>query len=497
MPSQSPEASKVLWRRFSARMLESGLLLLAVALGVGATAAGFSLLANTQKLGAEMLASPAYREIVVSTQTRSDDMEAPAVLKPTQDNVVLTAADLQLAESVPSVKYAYVQSGTEVRFLTQKTVQQFSQLQQSAASGQPATAVLGGGAMVVMGGPPPEGATEGTSPGASSASRAPGSGTPGGANRQGPPGLFDADALAKRQAEADVFMTEVDQLRGSAVTPQYFDAWKLKAAAGSLFAESEAQTDDTLVVLGSAAATQIAGTQTEAKSLVGKKILTWEGYATVVGILANSGTSTIDNSFFTPYQTPSADVGFGGPPRRMSFNVQLRFAVANPAQLEKTAAALTQVLSDTYSTDQLVVSNPRAEAQKLIDRNTGIGFLILFLALAALFIASVNVSHILLSRGLRMRKGVGILMALGASKASILQLFAGEGVFLSTAGSLLGALFAWPLSQTMEAALGLTDSSLWFLAAGVVGAWVLNLVFSILPAVQNSKIPPADAMRAA
>jgi len=76
-------------------------------------------------------------------------------------------------------------------------------------------------------------------------------------------------------------------------------------------------------------------------------------------------------------------------------------------------------------------------------------------------------------------------------------LFASEGVFLSTAGSLLGALLAWPLSQTMESALGLTSSSVWFLLTGVAGAWVLNLVFSILPAIQNSNVPPADAMRAA
>ena len=458
------EANKILWRRFTARMLESGLLLLAVALGVGATAAGFSLLANTQKLGTEMLSSPAYREIVVSTQTNSDDMEVPAVLKPTADNVVLTANDLQVALSVPSVKYSYVSSGTELRFLNQKVIAQMTQM----GPGPGAEAA-----------PPATRTTTETNP------------------RQGPPGLLTADELAKKQAEADVFLTEVDQLRGSSVTPQYFDAWGLKAAVGSLFAESERQSDTTLVVLGSAAAVQIGGTSIDAKALVGKKILTWEGYAVVVGILAESGTDTIDNSFFSPYQTTASDFGEGGPPRRRAFNVQLRFAVSDPAQLEQAASSLTSLLSSAVASDQLVVSNPRAEAQKLIDRNTGIGFLILFLALATLFIASVNVSHILMSRGLRMRKGVGILMALGASKNSILQLFAREGIFLSTAGSLLGALLAWPLSQTMESALGLTESSLVFLILGVAGAWVLNLVFSVLPAVQNSQIPPADAMRAA
>lgn len=470
----SEEANKILWRRFVGRMLESGLLLLAVALGVGATAAGFSLLANTQKLGAEMLASPAYREIVVATQTNRDEMEASAVVKPSSDTLVLTASDLAVADAIPAIQYAYVSSGTELRFMNSQVISQMSSMGptvQTTSSTVTVTQSAEGA-----------GASAPTEPSA---------------ERQGPPGMLTADELAQKQAEADVFLTEVDQLRGSAVTPQYFNAWGLKAAVGSLFADSEAQSDSTLVVLGSEAAVQIAGQQVEPAALVGKKVLTWGGYAVVVGILAPSGTETIDNSFFTPYQTASADAGAGGGPRRMAFNVQLRFSVAQPSQLAKTGATLTQLLSDTLGTDQLVVSNPRVEAQKLIDRNTGIGVLILFLALAALFIASLNVSHILMSRGLRMRKGVGILMALGASKSSILRLFASEGVALSTAGSLLGALLAWPLSQTMEAALGLSGGSWVYLLLGVVGAWVLNLVFSVLPAVQNSRIPPADAMRAA
>jgi hypothetical protein len=468
------EANKLLFRRFTGRLLESGLLVLAVALGVGATAAGFSLLANTQKVGAAMLASPAYREIVVATQSKSDDMAAPAVVKPAADTAVLTPADLAVSTQVPAVRYAYVSSGTELRFINAKVVAQMGQ-------GGP-------------GGPPggPEGAGGGQGGGKGNG-KGPGGG---GTGPGGPPRMPTADELAQKQAEADVFLTDVDQLRGFAVTPAYFNAWGLVAAVGSLFADSESQSDSTLVVLGAKAASQIAGSQIDPQRLVGKKILTMEGYAVVVGILNPSGTDAIDQSFFSPYQTPTGDFAAGGPPRRMGFNVQLRFAVADPAQLEKAEASLTQLLTQDASLGQLVVSNPRAEAQKLLDRNTGIGVLILFLALAALFIASVNVSHILMSRGLRMRRGVGILMALGASRSSLLRLFAGEGVALSTVGSVLGAVLAWPLSQSMQAALGLDGTSPVYLVAGVAGAWVLNLVFSVLPAVQNSQIPPAEAMRA-
>ena len=85
-------------------------------------------------------------------------------------------------------------------------------------------------------------------------------------------------------------------------------------------------------------------------------------------------------------------------------DTELRFTVEDPEKLDKTAALLSDWFITQYGEMQILISNPRAQALQLIKRNTGIGLLILFLSAAGFFIALVNVSNILMSRVIRMKK---------------------------------------------------------------------------------------------
>jgi ABC-type antimicrobial peptide transport system permease subunit len=76
-------------------------------------------------------------------------------------------------------------------------------------------------------------------------------------------------------------------------------------------------------------------------------------------------------------------------------------------------------------------------------------------------------------------------------------LFAAEATAVSAAGALLGGFFALPLSRSMQSALGLSGGSWTFVVLGVAASWLLTLAFSVVPAWQNSRIVPAEAMRAA
>jgi len=484
------ESGKVVSRRFTGRIVESGLLVIAVALGVGAASSGFSLLANTMKAGADMLASPAYREIDVSARSSAEEMAAPAIKKPAASDVALTSSDLDAAQMAPSVVYSYVQNSDEIRFINAQSVAQENAMMASfAAMGGPGAGPGGGG----PGEAPPE------ESGASAAAQGPGAvpGAAGAQAQQRGPQRMTEDELAKAQAQADLVIVEFEELKGYRVTPQYFDAWSLKAAAGSLFAESDADSGSNPIVLGANAAERIAGAKMKSSDLIGKKLLSREGNLQVVGVLAASGTASVDDAFFQPYKTYAGLGGAGGPPRRWAFNTQLRFAVSDVSKLDETETLLTDWFSSRLGEGQVAISNPRSEAQKLILRNSGISLLILILALSGFFIALVNVSQILMSRGLRMRKGVGIMMALGASRRSVMGLFASEATFVAVAGSLLGGLFAIPLSRTMQSALGLTEGSWLYVVAGVLISWALTMACSIVPAWQNSRIVPAEAMRAA
>jgi ABC-type lipoprotein release transport system permease subunit len=487
------EGGKVVYRRFSGRLVESGLLILAVALGVGVASSGFSLLGNTIKAGKEMLASPAYRELVVSARSNAEEMTVPAAKKPAASNVALTSSDLDAASLAPAIAYAYVQNRDDLQFINAASVKQEAAM--AASFGAP-------GANVAVAAPAADAA--GAADGGATPSAAAGQGTAARTRRaagdNGPPGFqrMSEDDLKKAQAQADLVIVDgMERLNGFRVTPPFFEAWRMKASFGSLLTDSDAQGDATAIVLGSSAAAKIAGSGKSPSDLIGKKLLTRDGNMQIVGILAPTGTSSYDESFFSPYKTYASSAQGNGPPRMWTFNTQLRFTVSDASKLGETEKLLTGWFESRFGEGQIAISNPRSEAQKLIDRNQGIGLLILFLSLSGLFIALVNVSHILMSRGLRMRKGVGIMMALGASRYSVLGLFASEATAVSVAGSLLGGAFALPISRSMQSALGLSGGSWLFVILGVLASWLLTLAFSVAPAWQNSRIVPAEAMRAA
>lgn len=93
------------------RPAESLLLVLGMALAVGATAAGLALAGRIAEQSRERLASPRYREIVVATRQQAGDMETPARLR-TASDVVLTADDLEARHVAPAVRYAYLANPT-------------------------------------------------------------------------------------------------------------------------------------------------------------------------------------------------------------------------------------------------------------------------------------------------------------------------------------------------------------------------------------------------
>ena len=118
-----------------------------------------------------------------------------------------------------------------------------------------------------------------------------------------------------------------------------------------------------------------------------------------------------------------------------------------------------------------------------------------FLALSALLIAAVNVTNILFSRAVRKRRSVGILKALGATAHNVFRLFFLEALVIGIGGAILGAGASVLLTQLMQRTMGFTGVNVGLLIAGIVGSWAVVVALTVLPAVQASRIPPAEAIR--
>lgn len=93
---------------------------------------------------------------------------------------------------------------------------------------------------------------------------------------------------------------------------------------------------------------------------------------------------------------------------------------------------------------------------------------------------------------------IGLLVALGAPRRTILGLFLGEAVALSALGGVLGLLLGLGLAQVIHLAVPAlpVHTPLVFVILAEVVAVVIGLLAGVLPATRAARLDPVEALRA-
>lgn len=450
------ESAHIMIRRFTARITESGLLIVLIALGVGAAASGVSIMISSAQYAQELEASHEYHEITVSITEDADTMDLPVQEKSLEDVPTLTTAELSAQELIPMISYAYIASDARLQFINDGAAG-FGPGMQSredadAEESQQSTEMQERFAQMQQ---------------------------------------EQNEMLQEAQGNDQIIIAGIDELSELEISEEYFTARDLQPMYGSLFSEYDYADTSLVTVLGYDAAELLIDEESGGiADIIGKQLLTREGYLTVIGVLEETGDPSTDAKAYAPYR----DGGYEFL-RFKSMNTSLIFYTGSIEDLDTAATLLEQWFDSEYGEGQVVIDNPRSEAQQLTSRNRNIGILLLLLSCAGLFIAAVNVSHMLLSRIMRMKHHVGILMALGASKYRVKKMFIEESLAITFAGSLLGMVFAIPLNGAMQEALEI-EAAMWGpVMIGVVASVLLILMICILPIIRYTTIEPAEAMR--
>jgi len=128
--------------------------------------------------------------------------------------------------------------------------------------------------------------------------------------------------------------------------------------------------------------------------------------------------------------------------------------------------------------------------------------LLIAAACAVLAIAGINVSSLLLARGIRRQSELAVRGALGATRWEVMRPVLAEGAIIAVAGWLLGVALAAALTRSvvMLGALRLEQLNdvqldLRALAVGFALACVAAAVGTLAPALRASRVQPADALR--
>jgi len=140
--------------------------------------------------------------------------------------------------------------------------------------------------------------------------------------------------------------------------------------------------------------------------------------------------------------------------------------------------------------DRKTFFNARAQATEIFS------FLLAGIAGVSLVVGGIGIMNIMLVTVTERTREIGIRMALGATRASIMLQFLVESVTLCVLGGLLGILLGSGLSMLLAKFAGWQT----YVTAGSVllsfgFAATVGLVFGLMPARRAARLDPIEALR--
>ncbi|MGH7727145.1 MAG: ABC transporter permease [Candidatus Eiseniibacteriota bacterium] len=133
----------------------------------------------------------------------------------------------------------------------------------------------------------------------------------------------------------------------------------------------------------------------------------------------------------------------------------------------------------------------------LYNQITG-GFYVVMIAVAflSLLVGGIGVMNIMLVSVTERTREIGVRMALGAKRSSILWQFLMEAMVLTGAGGAIGIALGVGIAKLVDALTPLPSAvPLWSVVLGLTFSCGVGLFFGIYPAVRASRLDPVEALR--
>ncbi|HSJ13472.1 MAG TPA: ABC transporter permease [Longimicrobiales bacterium] len=293
------------------------------------------------------------------------------------------------------------------------------------------------------------------------------------------PGFTNSFQIAGREAES----AHWPEIRCRFIAPGYLETMGVRLLAGRALAETDvAGTTPVAVVNRAAAERYLAGFEP-----VGQVIRFWGVPWQIVGVIGDEHFNGVDAATEPAVYTPLAQA-----PQRAAA-LLVRTATA-PTQL---TPAIRRVVRELDPEVALFGVEPldRTLAASIARPRFTTTLLALFGALA-IALALVGVYGVLSYGATQRTAEMGIRMALGASRADVVRLVAGEGARLAAAGAALGVLAALAGSRFLASLVfGVSARDATSFTLVTVAVLLMAAIASWLPARRAARADPALALR--
>lgn len=214
----------------------------------------------------------------------------------------------------------------------------------------------------------------------------------------------------------------------------------------------------------------------------------------VIGVMAPKGQFLgidLDDTAFIPAERALALYNREG---LMEINV----IYAENASSSKVATTIKERLIHRHGREDFTVTTQEDMLATLSNILNILTAAVGALGAVSLLVGAVGIVTIMTISVTERTHEIGLLMALGAQRHTVLALFMGESIMLSLLGGLLGLLIGVGVAQFLQLVLpALPVHTPWtFVIMALLVSAIIGLLAGVAPAVRASHLNPVDALRA-
>jgi len=270
-----------------------------------------------------------------------------------------------------------------------------------------------------------------------------------------------------------------------AVAPKFFDTMKIPLMMGRDFNERDVANPDASAIINETAAKKYWPNENPIGQRVGQNIEE-SGKTEIIGVIRDTKYDSVRDAAPATMYTP---IRAG----TRSLTVMVRTA-SDPASLTETVRSAMQLIDPDVPMSGITTQSDQVDARFAQERLFAVAYS-LFGALA-LLLACIGLFGLMSYSVSRRTNEIGIRMALGAQRGSVVGMVLRESMLMVIIGVVIGLAGALAGGRFVESVLfGLSTTDVWTISGAIGATALVSLAAGYLPARRASRVDPMVALR--
>jgi len=275
----------------------------------------------------------------------------------------------------------------------------------------------------------------------------------------------------------------------SGVTSEMLKVYSIKVRSGQFLPPEDTENARAFVVLGAKLKSELFGSD----NALGARLTVGNLQFRVIGVLEAKGQFLgidLDDAAYIPIARSLELYN-----RDSLMQIELSYAEGMP--IARVSAAIVDTLKARHGREDFTITTQEDMLRTLSNILDVLTMSVGALGSISLLVGGVGIVTIMTIAVTERTSEIGLLVALGAPRRTILGLFLGEAVVLSALGGAVGLALGFGLAQVLHFLVPAlpVHTPISFVIFAELVAIVIGLLAGVLPARRAARLDPVDALR--